>query len=121
MLETPSANVQTAVDEIKQIKSDSAGLAEKAQTGKISPQIAYGLIEDNEDRLAQLEARIKLLITTSPILQSNNEGINLIETEILNAKRKIFIAKGAAAGGVIQESSDASLFLQLQEFQARSA
>jgi len=120
LIETPSENAETAVQNIRDLRERAANMAEWSQTGKISPYVAIGQLNDMEENLIRLEARFKLLIQFSATLRSNADEINRIEDEILRTKERIFEAKQVAAAGAISVPSDASVYLTLQKIKSNS-
>ena len=81
------------------------------------PNQAVELIEDIQNNIARLEQRIKLLSLESAILIANADELNRIEEKILRSKERVFIAKQAAAGGMIAPTSDTNIFLSLRDLQ----
>lgn len=116
LIEDPKGNVQTIISQIDSERERASVLAEKVMTGKFSnPMVAYDMIEEIENNIARLEARIKLLSQTSAQLRADADTINKIEEKILRARERVFIAKQAAAGGMIAPATDSNLYLTLEE------
>ena len=91
-------------------------LAENARTGKLgNPFIAFEEIERAEENVAKLEQKLQLLINESAVLRESPEEVERIQERILRTKERVFIAKEAAAIGVLQAESPESTFLRLKE------
>lgn len=121
LIESPKSNVDTLLTEIDSERERASVLAEKAMTGKLSdPFLAYNQIEDIEDNIIRLETRIKLLSQTSAVLIADADELNRIEEKILRSKERVFIAKQAAAGGLVAPASNTNLFLTLKELENES-
>jgi len=119
MIEDPAGNVQTLVTEIQSERERASVLAEKAATGKLGdPQVAFQQIEDIEDNMFRIEQRIKLLSLESAVLRANADELNRIEEVILRSKERVFIAKQAAAAGMVAPATDSNIFLTLKDLQS---
>ena len=120
LIESPSANAQTVFQSLTKMKEFAITTAEKAAAGKLgNPTAVIDQVRSNQDRVAELEARLKLLISVSPILQADPDTVNLMEQEILRTKNALLIAEEAAAAGLtgVGTASTQSLYLDLEELQ----
>jgi len=116
LIEDPKGNVDTLVKEIQSERERASVLAEKAATGKLgNPIEAYDLIEDIEENIIRAEQRIKLLSLESAQLRSSADELNRIEEVILRSKERVFIAKQAAAAGMVAPSTDSNIYLTLKD------
>ena len=115
-IEDPHSNVNTIVTNIKAHGTMAMNMREKAFTGKMGdPYIAYDQVVTIQKDLAAMEMRVRLLIRESAELQAGSDEVNLIETEILDAKRRAFDAEQSAAAGIVAQASDSNIYLTLKE------
>jgi len=118
VIEDPESNVNTIVGELAEIEGQAANMREKAATGKMGdPRVAFEQIEDFEDEVIRLEQRIKILAIQSSELRADADTLNLIESKVLDTKRRLFDAKQGAAMGITAPASDSNVFLSLKELQ----
>ncbi|MHA1302805.1 MAG: hypothetical protein ACTSQE_14710 [Candidatus Heimdallarchaeaceae archaeon] len=120
LIEDPKGNIETIVSEIASERERASVLAEKVATGKISPYVFYEEIDVMEENIAALEQRIKLLINSSPALRVNADKVHRIEEQILRAKERIYMAKQLAAGGMVVEPTDTSIYFELEKLKSES-
>ena len=121
-IETPGENVETILSELDSERERASVLAEKAFTGKLGdPSIAIEQIEKIEENVIKLETRIQVLSRESASLRANSDQINKIEEKILRTKERIFIAKQAAAGGIIAPATDSNIFLTLKNLRGNKS
>lgn len=122
LIEDPKSNVETVLSEIDSERERASVLAEKAFTGKLGdPFLAVEQIEDIEENIIRLEQRIQLLSQSSAALRADADALNRIEEKILRSKERVFIAKQAAAGGIVAPATDSNIFLTLQELRDESS
>ena len=114
LIETPKGKVDTLTQNIKLYETFASDIQSKAKTGEVDPYTAIALLNDAEEDIARMEQRIKILSLESPQLKADGVAINLIETEILVTRKKVFDAKQSAAYGAIAPASDTSVYLSLQ-------
>lgn len=121
LIESPKENVDTIMSEIDSERERASVIAEKAFTGKLGdPFTAVEQIQRIEDNIIRMEQRIKLLSLNSAELLASADELNRIEEKILRSKERVFIAKQAAAGGIIAPSTDSNIYLTLRELKGRS-
>lgn len=122
LIESPSANARTVFDTITSTKEFAITIAEKAAAGKLGNPIAINAqIIQSQETVAELEAKLKLLISVSPILQADPDYVNRMEREILRTKNALIIAEEATAAGLTGVgASDASLYLELEKLKEES-
>ena len=109
LLETPSANVDSVVTNIKDSRGRVLKSYEAVRAGLVDPYVAYQSILDEEEEMFRLEQRIKNLANESAELIADADKLNLIENKILRAKQVIFFAKQAAAIAVKGEPTNAAV------------
>lgn len=109
MLETPSANVDTVLRNIKESRGRILKKYEAIRANLFDPVLGYQNILDEEENLYLLEQRIKNLAVESAILIADADKLNVIEGKILRAKEVAFFAKQAAAIQIRGEPTDASI------------
>lgn len=127
LVEAPAANADEVLAEIKIIKEDASTGQEKVRNGLEDP--GYGLDSARlmEEDIAELEGRLKLLISTSAILQANTDEVNRIQREILAARRKVARYRQASAFGLTAQMTgagrtvptDEQIFLELKELKGK--
>ena len=123
LTQTPSANAQTALDNINKIKEAASTGQEKVRNGLEDPDYGLGRAREMEEELAQLEARIKLLISTSAQLRANADNVNKIQEEILEAKEKVNRYRTASTFGLTAQltatgriiPTDEQMFFELKK------
>jgi len=103
LIEAPSSNANEVIGEINKIKEAASTGQEKVRNGLESPDYGLDRARKMEEDVSKLEGRIKLLIITSPILRANNDEVNKIQEEILEAKEKISRYRTAATYGFTAE------------------
>lgn len=116
-LNTPTGNIRDIRTNINSLREAAEFQASQAREGKVDPQAALDTILDMQERVEELEARLKLLLQSSTVLRTSSDDLNVIETEIFRTKQKLFVAGQVAAAGAIQEPSPDSIFMTLKEFQ----
>ena len=116
MIESPHENVNTIINDIGQITTQASNMREKAATGKLGdPYVAFDQLNVYQEDIAAMEMRIKLLSIESAELIADADQINIIETKILDAKRRIFDAKQAAAAGIVAPATDSNIYMTVKE------
>jgi hypothetical protein len=114
LVETPSGNVNTLVQNILNEKERALNTAEMVRSGRLIPSVALERLNGIDDNIARLEQRIKLMANISPILRSDGDAINKIETEILRARERIQDARTSAFGEIL-EPTDSQVLLALRD------
>lgn len=122
LIEQPSDNIKNVVNNINRIKEDASTGQEKVRNGLEDPEFGLTNARAMEEEVAKLEGRLKLLISTSPILQANTDEVNLLQEQIFEAREKInryrtasefgLTAKLTQTGRVIP--TDEQLFTELK-------
>lgn len=115
LIEDPRTNVATVLREIDSERERASVLAENLRSGKIDPFTGFDVLQTMENNIFHLEQRIKLLANSSPQLRKDADAINKIEERILRAKERVFMAKAAAAQGIVAEPTLASTFFTLRD------
>ena len=112
--EKPSDNVQTIVKTLRTFKTRATDIESKYNKGLLTKSQARNRIDLIENELQAGESRMKLLIQNSPELKFNSDGVNFIESKILEVRERIFDAKLTTAGpqGI---PTDEDLLSTLQE------
>ncbi len=100
LVETPSANADNVIDEINKLKEAASTGQEKVRNGLEDPDYGLDRARQMEAGLAELEGRLKLLISTSPILQANTDEVNKIQEQVLEAKEKVNRYRTASSFGL---------------------
>ncbi len=93
LIETPAGNTQEVVSNILKERRRLANIETNVKLGYLPVSVAQEQVTDIENNVQRLESRLKLLINNSPQLKFNSDGVNTIETTILQTKEKIFQAK----------------------------
>jgi len=120
LIEDPIGNSETIITNIKQIGTMGTNWREKGGTGKAGdPYVLFEQLETQEENLIRNEQRLALLISESATLQANGDLINLMETEILDAKTRLFDAKQSAALGIVAPAAEGNTFRTLNEVKNR--
>jgi len=109
MLETPSANVDTVIQNIKESRGRVLKKYEATRANLIDPYVAYQSILDEEENMYLLEQRIKNLSIESAELIADADKLNVIEGKILRAKEVVYFAKQAAATAIKGEPTDPAI------------
>ncbi len=115
LIEDPRGNIQTILTQIDSERERASVLAEQMRSAKIDPFVGLDQLETMEENIIRLEQRIQLLANSSAQLRASADEVNRIEEKILRAKERIFIARQAAAAGVIAEPTPASTFFTLRD------
>ena len=124
LIEQPSDNVNTVLDEINSIKEDASTGQEKVRNGLEDPEFGLGNARSMEERISQLEGRIKLLIITSPVLQASTDNVNRIFGDIFESKEKVSRYRKASRLGLTAQltgtgrlvPTDEQMFFELKRF-----
>ena len=114
LIETPSENTQTILKELKTEKTRATNAEIKVKDGTLSPQAGQEIINDIDLNIQRMESRIRLLIANSPELSFNSDGVNFIETKILEARERLFNAKINMISGASQDPSDIAILQALK-------
>ena len=72
--------------EIEKIATTATNNQEKTRSGIMPAAFAMNRARVMEERIAELEGRLKLLINQSKVLQANTDQVNLMMQAILDAK-----------------------------------
>lgn len=115
LVEDPKGNIETILTQIDSERERASVLAEQMRSSKINPFVGLDQLDTMEENIIRLEQRIKILANTSAQLKASADEVNRIEEKILRAKERIFIARQAAAAGVITEPTPASTFFALRD------
>lgn len=123
LVEAPSSNAKTVLEEINSERERASTGAEKVRNGLMPA--GYGLEQARimEENIAELKGRIKLLINTSPILRANRDEINKIQEQILRAEERIQQFKTASQFALTAENTgtgrviptDEQIYFELKE------
>jgi len=124
LIETPSANSDNAIGEIRSERERAATGTEKVASGRQDPSYALGQARAMEENIAKLEGRIKLLIQGSAILRANTDEVNKIQEEILRSKERVAQYRQAASIALIAQTTgtgriiptDEQMYFDLKEF-----
>jgi len=93
LINTPKGSINELT---AQIKLQGTGALDDQRNAKLSPEmkeISYANVEMREDKIRELEGKIKQLVLCSAEARANPEEIDKIEEEILNAKKKLLRIK----------------------------
>ena len=117
---TPSGDVNTLRNRIKELDSLASGMSDAAAQGELgSPLEVSRQISDMDIEISKVEAQLKFLVTLSSVLQSDPEEVNNIEIEILKARETLFEAKQRLAEGAAVAPSDSQLYLKLLDLKGK--
>lgn len=124
LVETPSANADNVIAEIRSERERAATGAEKVRNGLMSPDYALSSARDMEENIAALEGRMKLLINSSPILRANADEVNKIQEEILRARERVAQFRQASVFALTAERTgtgrvvptDEQLYFELKNY-----
>lgn len=114
LIETPSENTQTILKELKTEKTRATNAEIKVKDGTLSVQAGQEIIEDIDNNIQRMESRMKMLISHSPELKFNSDGVNFIETKILEARERLFAAKINIVEGASSDPSDITILQSLK-------
>ena len=114
LIETPSENTQTILKELKTEKTRATNVEIKVKDGTLSPASGDEIITSIEQNIQRMESRIKLLVQNSPELKFNSDGVNFIETKILESRERLFQAKINMAAGASKDPTEIDLLRSLQ-------
>lgn len=114
LLETPSENTQTILKELKTEKTRATNAEIKVKDGTLSQAAGQEIIDGVEQNIQRMESRIKLLVQNSPELKFNSDGVNFIETKILESRERLFQAKINMAAGAAKDPTEIDLLRSLQ-------
>ena len=114
LIETPSENTQTILKELKIEKTRATAAEIKVKDGTLSVVAGQEIINDIDNNIQRMESRIKMLISHSPELKFNSDGVNFIETKILEARERLFAAKINIVEGASSEPSDIAILQSLK-------
>ena len=120
--ELPSENAQTVLAEINKLKEAASTGQEKVRNGLEDPDFGLARAREMEENIASLEGRIQLLIISSPALNADNDEVNLIQEQILEAKEKVSRYRRASTFGLTAQltgtgrivPTDEQLFFELK-------
>lgn len=113
--ELPSDNVRTKLKDLRVLKSQAIDIELKFNKQLISKTIARERIKEIEELIQADESRIRLLISGSPELKFNSDGVNFIELKILEVKERLFDSETAVEIGVTTQPTEIDVLLALQE------
>lgn len=116
-LETPTGNAAEVVTNIRKERRRIANIETNVKMGYLPVTAAQEQIKDIEQNIQRLESRVKMLINNSPTLKFNSDGVNTIETEILQAKEKLFQSKNNVLTGKLMEPTEMDLYLKGQQLE----
>lgn len=114
LIETPSENTQTILKELKTEKTRATNVEIKVKDGTLPTSAGLEMINDIDLNIQRMESRIKLLVSRSPELKFNSDGVNFIETKILEARERLFNAKINIVAGASQNPSDIQILTSLK-------
>ncbi|KKL14970.1 hypothetical protein LCGC14_2510280, partial [marine sediment metagenome] len=122
LVETPSANAENVIGEIRLAGQRASTNVEKLNKGLIDPLPAWNDALAMEENNAALKGRLQLLILSSPILQANTDEVLKIQEEIFRSDQKIAQYKRAAAIVLTGEATgtgriiptDEAIFIELK-------
>lgn len=118
-LNTPTDNIRDIRTNINGLREAAEFQATQAREGKVDPQTALNTIIEMQDRVIEMETRLKYLIQFSTVLRSSSDDVDTIEVEIFRTKQKLFIAGQTAAAGAIAEPDPLDISITLQELKER--
>jgi len=113
LVETPSSNTQEIVKNVLAEKRRLSNIETNVKLGYMSIEDAQDQVADIEENVIRLESRMKLLINNSPQLKFNSDGVNTIETKVLQTKEKILQAKQNILTGQTQDPTEIQMLQQL--------
>lgn len=112
----PKQEAEEVVEQIGEMESRISGMTDSAAQGEMgNPAEVLRTLEKEDQKLAQLEARLKVLVLHSKELRANPEKVNIIEEKILNTRTTLFEAKQRAAEGALVTPSAQNLYYKLQQ------
>jgi len=114
LIETPRGNLNTLVKTIRTERGRATKFETWAVQGIMNPDEAVDIINNIDQNILNMQARIKLLAINSPTLTFNADQINKIELEILRTREVIFAARKKASQGAIQDPDELALYLATQ-------
>tara|TARA_Y100000310_G_scaffold56751_1_gene52076 strand:- start:332 stop:1423 length:1092 start_codon:yes stop_codon:yes gene_type:complete len=121
LIEQPSDNAQTVLNEINDIKEAASTGQEKVRKGLEDPEYGLSRARDMEEDIAKLKGRLKLLIETSPVLKANADQVNGMQEDVLEAEEKVSRYRKAASFGFSASltgtrviATDEQIFLELK-------
>lgn len=121
LVDTPTGTIRDMQSQINALREAAEFQASSAQQGRVDPRLAVETIQDMEDRVTDMEIRMKYLIQFSTILRANPEQINIIETELFRTKQKLFVAKQVAAAGALQAPTGNEVYLELRRLKEQNS
>ena len=113
LIETPSSNTREIVKNVLAERRRLTNIETNVKLGYMSIADAQIQVADIEENIVRLESRMKLLINNSPQLKFNSDGVNTIETKILQTKEKILQAKQNILTGQTNDPTELQMFQQL--------
>ena len=113
LIETPSENTVEVVSNIRKEKRRIANIETNVKMGYLPVSVANEQLGDIENNIQRLESRAKLLISNSPELRFNSDGVNTIETEILLTREKILQGKLNVLTGASTDPAEIQILQQL--------
>ena len=113
--EKPSENVQTILRELKTEKTRATNAEIKVKDGTWRQSYGEETVNEIENNIQRMESRMKLLIQNSPEFKFNSDGVNFIETKILEARERLFAAKINMLSGAAKDPSEVELLIALQD------
>ena len=122
LIETPSSNADEVIANLNKVKEAASTGQEKVRNGLESPEYGLTRARQMEEKIAELRGRLKLLISTSPILQANTDEVNTMQEAILETEEKVARYKQASSFGFTAEltgtgrviPTDEQLFYELK-------
>lgn len=117
-LNLPSDNARTIISTMKSMEQDYSDIGSKTANGELSdPLESLKLIQEMDFQVAEYEARLKLLTSVSPELQTDTDLVDQMKRDILRVKQRSFDSKQQAARALIERPipTDAQLYLSLRE------
>lgn len=123
VVEAPYGNTKDVLAEIEKIATTATNNQEKTRSGIMPPAFALDRVRIMEERIAELEGRLKSLINESKILQANTDEVNVMMQKILDAKIRTdnfrttasfaYTAELTGTGRIIP--TDEQLYFELKE------
>ena len=117
---TPDEAVDNMVKELMVIEGDLREQGRLAEQGNVDPYISLNKATIYEDRILELESKIRIMITQSAELKNAPEGVDVINQKIQGIYNNIDAMRGRAAQGTIERGvlNPDQAFLEFQKMKA---